>query len=187
MTTAKHGKKGRRRSQDKGDVDLLKKELAEKEELLNTYLEDLKRVKADFENFAKRVDKESEKLFSKGAKTVLESMLAVKDDFERALESLSKDAPSQLVKGVELIYQRFKKALEEHGVKELKSLGEKLDPYLHEAVQSVEHHSEQGTIVAEVQKGYLYKDELLRPSKVIVSKGRGGERNEQDNRDRPGD
>lgn len=134
-------------------------------------LED-KRVRqlAEFENFRKRSEKEKSQMFEIGAKTVVEKMLPVIDNFERGLLGVpeeEKDTP--FVQGVELVYKQLLTAFEELGVKPIEAVGEVFDPNLHNAVMMVDDDTlESGTVAEEMQKGYLYKESVVRHSMVKV-------------------
>lgn len=134
-------------------------------------LED-KRVRqlAEFENFRKRSEKEKSQMFEVGAKSVIEKILPVMDNFERGLQAVpeeEKDAP--FVQGVEMVYKQMLTAFDEIGVKPIEAVGEVFDPNLHNAVMAVDDDSlESGTISEELQKGYMYKENVVRHSMVKV-------------------
>lgn len=134
-------------------------------------LED-KRVRqlAEFENFRKRSEKEKSQMFEVGAKTVIEKMLPVIDNFERGLMAVpeeEKDTP--FVQGVELVYKQFLTTFEELGVKPIEAVGTEFDPNLHNAVMMVDDDElESGTVAEEMQKGYMYKESVVRHSMVKV-------------------
>lgn len=125
---------------------------------------------AEFENFRKRSEKEKSQMFETGAKSVVEKILPVIDNFERGLAGVpaeEKDAP--FVQGVELVYKQFVTALEELGVKPIDAVGKEFDPALHNAVMAVDDDTlESGTIAEEMQKGYMYKESVVRHSMVKV-------------------
>ena len=137
-------------------------------ELENQY----KRLLAEFENFRKRTDKEKIAMFDLGATTVLGKMLPIVDNFERAVNSISDDnKDNPFVVGIDNIYKQLNKTLEDIGVKPIKALGEKFDANLHNAVMmDEESDAEEGTITEELQKGFMYKEEVLRHSMVKVKK-----------------
>lgn len=137
------------------------------------YLERLQRTMAEFDNFRKRTAKEKSQMFESGAKEVLEVLLPVIDNFERALSSCDEDAKEDnkaFVQGVEMIYKQLIGVLEEVGVKEIDAVGKEFDPNFHNAVTHVEDDELGENIVAEeFQKGYMYKDSVLRYSMVKVA------------------
>ena len=132
------------------------------------YLEMLQRLKAEFENYMKRNDEEK-KEFAKYAKyDLILKLLNVMDDFERALQI--KNGNEDFVKGTEMIFKQLQKTLEEEGIKPIKSLGEKFDPYKHDVIVRVEHDEHEDIIVEEIKRGYMLKDKILRPSLVKTSR-----------------
>ena len=135
-------------------------------------LEDMRvRQLAEFENFRKRSEKEKSQMFEVGAKSVIEKILPVMDNFERGLQGVpeeEKDAP--FVKGVEMVYKQMLTAFEEMGVKPIEAVGQPFDPNFHNAVMHVEDENFGENIVAEeFQKGYTYRDSVVRHSMVKVA------------------
>ncbi len=157
-----------------GEKKLFGKKKDKAMEKLEEKLADLedKRVRqlAEFENFRKRSEKEKSQMFEIGAKTVIEKMLPVIDNFERGLQGVpeeEKDAP--FVQGVELVYKQLLAVLEELGVKPIEAVGQEFDTNLHNAVMMVDDDTlESGTVAEEMQKGYLYKESVVRHSMVKV-------------------
>lgn len=144
-------------------------ETPEKEERVEEskdYLEHLQRLQAEFENFQKRVAKEKEQLLQFANKGLLLKLLEVNDNFERALK-----AESEIKEGVEMIFKQFNDLLEKEGVSQIKAKGKDFDPRLHEAVTK---EGEGNKIVEVFQKGYMFKDKLLRPSKVKIGGNKNG-------------
>ncbi len=165
------------------DVESLKKALAEEEAKAEGYLANWQRAQADFLNFKKRAEQERSETVKFGNAMLILSLLPVLDDLERALCSVATEwqrgDPSvvsgettlqSLVDGINFIYRKFKTILEEHGVSEIKALGEPFDPHLHESMLLGE--GEEGKVVEEIQKGYILHDRVLRPTKVKVGKGK---------------
>ncbi|MFH1064621.1 MAG: nucleotide exchange factor GrpE [Candidatus Woesearchaeota archaeon] len=134
------------------------------EELTN----DLKRVQADFENYKKRVDKESTYFREYACSTVVKKLLAVLDSFEMALKNT--DDQEAFIKGVELIYSQLYNVLKEEGLEYIDVKGKKLDPHLHDVMLSEKSEDPEDTIIEELQKGYRLKGAVLRHSKVKVAK-----------------
>lgn len=169
-------KETKEKEQDKKTAD--KKHLGKKKdkniEKLEEKLADLedKRVRqlAEFENFRKRSEKEKSQMFEIGAKSVIEKMLPVIDNFERGLLGVpeeEKDTP--FVQGVELVYKQLLTALDELGVKPIDAVGKEFDPNLHNAVMMVDDDTlESGMVAEEMQKGYMYKESVVRHSMVKV-------------------
>lgn len=140
------------------------------EEKLAEY-EDLRvRQLAEFENFRKRSEKEKAQMFEIGAKTVIEKLLPVIDNFERGLATVTEDEKeTPFAQGVELVYKQLLTSFDELGVKPIEAVGKEFDPNLHNAVMMVDDDSlESGTVAEEMQKGYMYKESVVRHSMVKV-------------------
>ncbi len=134
-------------------------------------LEDkVKRQLAEFENFRNRTDKEKHAMFETGAKSVIEKMLPVVDNFERGLATVPEDKKEDpFVDGMNRIYKQLMTELENIGVKPIEAVGQEFDPNLHNAVMQVESEEyESGTVAQELQKGYTYRDSVVRHSMVAV-------------------
>ncbi len=145
-------------------VDETEKLKAEIEEKKNQYL----RLQADFENFRRRTRQEKEELGNVVTQTILKDMLPLLDNFERALASDNKDSEG-FHKGVEMIYNQFAEALKKNGLEYIETEGKKFDPNFHQAVMRVQNPDlEDETIAAELQKGYIVKGRVVRPSMVQV-------------------
>ena len=145
-------------------VDETEKLKAEIEEKKNQYL----RLQADFENFRRRTRQEKEELGNVVTQTILKDMLPLLDNFERALASDNKDSEG-FHKGVEMIYNQFAEALKKNGLEYIETEGKKFDPNFHQAVMRVQNPElEDETIAAELQKGYIVKGRVVRPSMVQV-------------------
>ncbi len=149
-------------------ISELNKKLGEKEKELNEHINLIKRIKADFENYKKRVVKEQTHLLEVAAGSLMEKLLSVVDHLELALESESKDAES-LNKGVSMVFAEFKEILRKEGLKELNPLGERFDPLYHHALETVPGNDDE-VVVEVLRKGYIFKGKLLRPAMVRVSK-----------------
>lgn len=140
------------------------------EEKLAEY-EDLRvRQLAEFENFRKRSEKEKAQMFEIGAKTVIEKLLPVIDNFERGLAAVTEEEKeTPFAQGVELVYKQLLTSFDELGVKPIEAVGKEFDPNLHNAVMMVDDDSlESGTVAEEMQKGYMYKENVVRHSMVKV-------------------
>ena len=136
-------------------------ELTEKE---NRYL----RLQADFENFRRRTRQEKEELAAVVTQNLLKDLLPFLDNFERALAAESSDAES-LRAGVEMMYKQLVEALKKEGLEYIETKDKPFDPNFHQAVMRVEDaEKEDGSIVAELQKGYMVKGRVIRPSMVQV-------------------
>jgi len=131
----------------------------------------LMRTIAEFDNFRKRSEKEKSTMFEFGAKDIIEKILPVLDNFERGLGSISEEEKeSAFAQGIEQIYKQFVSVLEDAGVKAIETVGKEFDPNLHNAVMHVEDDSFGENIIAEeFQKGYMYKESVVRHSMVKVA------------------
>jgi molecular chaperone GrpE len=131
----------------------------------------LRQLAADFENFKKQAARRESEARERAIKTVLEDLLPVMDNFERALGAATSTADVQSLRtGVEFILQQFQEALKSHGIEPIDSRGETFDPSRHEAIEEIESGQNPGTIVDDLQRGYIYKGQVLRPSRVRVAK-----------------
>ncbi len=160
------------------DIEALQQALAEQEKEAEKYLANWQRAQADLANYRKHAEQEKQEILDFGNSTLILSLLPIIDDFERAFDSL----PSELcemnwIEGIKIIYNSLKAALEKAGVTEVKAKGERFDPHLHEAVMG--RAGEEGVILEEIQKGYRLKDRVIRPSLVVVGKGK--EETEEEN------
>lgn len=163
------------------DVDSLKQALEEERARAEGYLANWQRAQADFINYKRRAEQERSDAVRFGNATLVLSLLPVLDDLERALDSVPDGlAGESWVDGISLICRKFRAALEEHGVTEIKALGEPFDPHLHEAMLFGE--GEEGMVVEEMQKGYRLHDRVLRPTRVMVGKG-SGEKSEEESQE----
>ena len=134
-------------------------------------LEDrVKRQMAEFENFRKRTDKEKTAMFEVGAKSVIEKILPVVDNFERGLASISEEEKGNgFADGMQMIYKQLMTELENLGVKPIEAVGQELNPDYHNAVMQVESEEyESGIVAQELQKGYMYRESVVRHSMVAV-------------------
>lgn len=131
----------------------------------------VRRTMAEFDNFRKRTEKEKSAMYEIGAKDIVERILPVVDNFERGLAAIPEDAKgSPFAEGMEMIYKQLLKALEEAGVKPIEAVGQPFDPNFHNAVMHIEDESLGENIVAqELQKGYMYRDSVVRHSMVQVA------------------
>ncbi len=146
-----------------------KKEDAYREKI--DQLEDrVRRQMAEFENFRKRTDREKQMMFETGAKSVLEKILPVIDNFERGLQTVPPESREDpFVDGMNRVYKQLLSELENIGVTPIEAVGQEFDPSLHNAVMQVESEEyESGVVAQELQKGYIYRDTVVRHSMVAV-------------------
>lgn len=155
----------------KGFFGKKKEKKDKKDEQIAELTDKLKRQLAEFENFRNRTDKEKSQMYAVGAKDVIEKILPVIDNFERGLKSIpedQKDGP--VASGMEMIYKQLITVLTDLGVTPIEAVGQEFDPNLHNAVMHAEDEELGENIVAEeFQKGYKYKDTVLRHSMVKVA------------------
>lgn len=125
---------------------------------------------AEFDNFRKRSEKEKSQMFEIGAKSIVEKILPIIDNFERGLGAITEEEKeSAFVQGIEQIYKQFTTALEEVGVKPIEAVGQEFNPDFHNAVMHGEDDAYGENIISdEFQKGYMYKDSVVRHSMVKV-------------------
>lgn len=147
-----------------------KKKKDKKDEQIEELNDRLKRQMAEFENFRKRTEKEKTQMFDMGAKTIIEKILPVVDNFERGLAAVSEDQKDDpFITGMDKIYKQMMAELDAVGVKPIDCIGQEFDPDFHNAVMQVENDElESGTVAQELQKGYMYKDTVVRHSMVSV-------------------
>lgn len=129
------------------------------------------RQMAEFENYRKRTEKEKQSMFEVGAKSVIEKLLPIVDNFERGLASLSEEeAQGGFAKGIEMVYKQLMEELSKLEVKPIEAVGKEFDPNLHNAVMHVEdEEAGENTVVEEFQKGYTYRESVIRHSMVKVA------------------
>ena len=148
-----------------------KKKKDKKDELIEELTDKYKRTFAEFDNFRKRSEKEKSAMYGVGAMDVIGKILPVVDNFERGLNTLSdEEREAPFADGMDKIYKQLLKSLEDLGVSEIEALGKEFDPNLHNAVMHIDDEELGDNVVAEVlQKGYMYKDRVIRPSMVKVN------------------
>ena len=126
---------------------------------------------AEFDNFRKRTEKEKAQMFETGARSIIEKLLPVVDNFERGLAAIPEEEKGNpFAEGMEKIYKQMMTMLEDAGVKPIEAEGKEFDPNLHNAVMHVDDESFGENIVAEeLQKGYMYRETVVRHSMVKVA------------------
>ncbi len=142
-----------------------------KDEQIAELTDKVKRQLAEFENFRNRTEKEKSQMYMVGAKDVIEKLLPVVDSFERGIKSIKEEEKDNPVaSGMEMIYKQLMSALAELGVTPIEAIGKEFDPNFHNAVMHVDDEElGENIIVEELQKGYQYKDVVLRYSMVKVA------------------
>ncbi len=146
------------------------KELAAKDAKIEELTDRIMRTMAEFDNFRKRTEKEKSQMYDIGVKSVIEKLLPIVDNFERGLGALTEmDKENAFAQGMEMIYKQLINTFEEIGVKQIEALGKEFDPALHNAVMHGEDDSMGENIISdEFQKGYIYRDIVVRHSMVKV-------------------
>ena len=154
------------------ELENLKQELEEYRGKAEQYLDSWKRTAADFENYKKRRDKEFQELVRFAQEITVVKMLPTLESLEQALKNAPQDDRFKIWSdGVLKIVQQLEKVLLEMGVEKIKTVGEKFDPEIHEAVEIVDDPStSSGNIIEEIQSGYKLNNKIIRPAKVRVAK-----------------
>ena len=153
--------KSKKKKKDKKD---------KKDEQIEELNDKLKRQMAEFDNFRKRTEKEKTQMFDMGAKTIIEKILPVIDNFERGFTTVDEaDKDDAFVSGMDMVYKQLMTELESAGVKPIEAVGKEFDPEFHNAVMQVESEEfESGIVAQELQKGYMYRESVVRYSMVAV-------------------
>lgn len=142
-----------------------------KDEKIEELTDRLTRQMAEFDNFRKRTDKEKSQMYEIGAKDIIEKILPVVDNFERGLASMTEeDRATPFAEGMEKIYKQLMTTLEGIGVKPIEAVGQEFNPDFHNAVMHEENEEAgENIITEEFQKGYMYRDSVVRHSMVKVA------------------
>jgi molecular chaperone GrpE len=158
-----------------GDIELeepetIKQALADEKKRAQEYLASWQRTQADFVNFKRRIEQEREETIKMANAELVRTILPTLDDLERALGHVEPPMVDDgWVEGIRLIERKLRAGLESHGMREIRALGEKFDPNLHEA--TMHGKGPEGIVVKELQKGYMLHDRVIRPSMVVVGNG----------------
>jgi molecular chaperone GrpE len=142
--------------------------LAQKER--DEYLDALQRLKAEFDNYRKRVAREEAALGARASERLVSQLVPVLDDLERALEAASQHEEATLEEGVRLVHRALADALAKEGLAEIPTDG-KFDPHTQEALLSQPSEADEGTVIQVLQKGYTLGERVLRPARVVISAG----------------
>jgi len=159
----KKEEKKKKKDKDSKKTDALKEKIEELEDRT-------KRQMAEFDNFRKRTEREKATMFDMGERSVIEKILPIVDNFERGLKTVpEEEAESGFANGMNMIYKQLIDELDKLGVKPIEAVGQPFDPNFHNAVMQVEKEDmESGTVAEEFQKGYTFKDVVIRHSMVSV-------------------
>ena len=141
-----------------------------REERIEELTDQVKRQMAEFENFRKRTEKEKTQMYEVGVKSIIEKILPVVDNFERGLAAVPEEQKSDaFVDGMDKVYKQMMTVFSELDVKPIEAVGKEFDPEFHNAVMQVESEEyESGIVAQELQKGYMYRDSVVRHSMVAV-------------------
>jgi molecular chaperone GrpE len=145
-------------------------ELAELRRQRDEYLDVLQRLKAEFDNYRKRVAREQETLTLRASERLVKQLLPMLDDLERAVEAAVEHGELKLEDGVRLVHRALANMLAREGLVEVETDG-RFDPHTQEALLSQPSAEPEGTVIQVVQKGYRLGDHVLRPARVVVSSG----------------
>jgi molecular chaperone GrpE len=157
------------------EAEVVEESSAEEKERLAAQLQELNdkymRLYAEFENYKKRVNKDKDELIKYANEHLISQLLTVMDNLEMALKHSDINTSSGLVKGVENTLREFQRILEKHGLTPIDALNKPFDPSLHEAMSVVEcEDMAENMVVEEFRRGYIFKEKVIRPSLVSVSK-----------------
>jgi molecular chaperone GrpE len=166
------------------DIETLQQALTEEKEKAENYLASWQRCQADFVNYKQRVEQEKGETIEFANSTLISNLLPIMDDLERAFASVPADLEeSNWTEGIRLIYNKLKTSLEAQGLTEIEARGKPFDPHLHEAI--MQQNGKEGMVIEELQKGYKFKEKVIRPSLVTVGRGikrrRRGQTNQKEN------
>jgi len=155
------------------ELERLRRELKEKDEQLNAYIERLQRLQADFENYKKRIAREQEEYAQAIESNMLLKILPIYDNLERAFRSYTHNNDKEsFIEGMERIFAQFSEFLKAEGIRPIEALGRPFDPLLHEAILSVETDDKPNVVLEEFERGYMRGERVLRASRVKVSRKR---------------
>jgi molecular chaperone GrpE len=173
INTEKVEQESKRKSKLKKNTkeDQLQNELIESKEKLAELNDKYLRLYSEFDNFRKRTMKEKTEFFKTAGEDVIISIISIVDDFERALKITGKSEDNKAHReGLELIYSKFKKILDQKGVKEIEAIGKEFDTDMHEALTKIPAPSAElkGKVIDVIEKGYTMNDKIIRFAKVVV-------------------
>lgn len=156
---------------EKEKKGLFSKKKDKKDEQIEELTDRLKRTMAEFDNFRKRTEKEKSAMYEIGAKDIIEKILPVVDNFERGLTIIPEgEKKSAFADGMDKVYKQLLKVLDDAGVKPIEAVGQPFDPNFHNAVMHIEDENLGDNVVAEeFQKGYIYRESVVRHSMVKVA------------------
>lgn len=168
--TKEEGEEAKQDGTEKKGFFKKNKKKDKKDEKIEELTDQVKRQMAEFDNFRKRTEKEKSQMYEIGAKSIIEKVLPVIDNFERGLAAVPEENKEDaFVDGMNKVYKQMLTMLEEADVKPIEAVGKEFDPNLHNAVMQTESEEyESGIVAQELQKGYMYRDSVVRHSMVAV-------------------
>lgn len=169
-------KNHKKQKDTKKEIPKKKTDKEDIEELTDT----LQHLQAEFENYKKRVDKEKVEFVKYAKADLVGKLLPLLDAFEIAMNSTSDK--ENFVQGIEMVYSQLISALEAEGLRPIDTLGKKFDPFYHEVMLKQKSDKEEGLILEELQKGYMFGDKILRHSKVKISERVKDKKEDNDNK-----
>ncbi|RMD57618.1 nucleotide exchange factor GrpE [Candidatus Woesearchaeota archaeon] len=160
----------------KARIAKLESDLAEHKTQAEEYKEQLQRIHAEYQNFAKRTERERSEFASRASERILLKLINIYDDLERAL---NQPLPPAARSGIEMIHKNIKKILSEERVEPIQAIGQVFDPFKHEVILSKESDEPEDTIIEEIQRGYTMNGRVIRYSKVIIAKKKKPKKQEE--------
>jgi len=156
----------------KSNLEDVKQKVENYQERAEKYLNKAQRLQADYENYKKRVDRDSQNYKRFATEKIARKLISHYDDLKRAQKIINtREDDNSVKKGFQMIVKNFEKILEEEEIKPMECEGEKFNPYKHDAMLVREDSdTPENTVLEELEKGYYFKNEVLRPAKVVVSK-----------------
>ena len=172
-TNSKHTQKRKslKRPRYSKELKRLKDDLKAEQEKSNNYLIRLKYLKADFDNYSKRVDREIAEATRESNLKLVVSLLDVIDDLERAIEtaSISRNMKN-LIDGIKMVHKNFITILEREGLNRIEAIGKPFDPNVHEILTKIPSNKyDENIVIEEIRKGFMFKEKIIRPSIVKIS------------------
>jgi len=170
-TETENGKNKKKKSSEKKEITKLKEKIKELERQIEDLKDSLLRKAAEFENYKRRTENDQMNLLKYAAEGFIAKILPIYDDLERSLKHFDETGNSTAIKdGLQLVFKNFTKVLNEQGVKRIEAKGKPFDFNLHEALmQQPSADFPPHTVLEEIEPGYIYKDKVIKHSKVIVS------------------
>ena len=159
------------------DLEQVKQDLENQTRLAEERLDQLKYLQADFDNYRKWSEKDKASTIAFANESLITDLLVILDDFEHALPSLEQE---QNREGMKMVQKKMVKILEEYGLHAIESTGKKFDPHFHDVLCKEKCDKEPDTILSDIERGYLLKTKVIRPSKVVIAE-KIGEREGENN------